>query len=341
MKRVKQVMGVVAEVGAEVDAASARLLVVGVGAAAAQLRDELARDVGGREATDAGVDGAATDATSATVDAAGDIVEVLAPAAVSAVVAGRWAAVVILAQAETPADEAADLVRKLREGGVTLIAAVPATAVLVPNTAPSSGVIDSSAAPGATSWSRQAGFRGDEIVHGRPGGAGLAELVVRRLAARLGDKGLALAARVPLLRAAVVKRVIDTTARQNGVVGAAAFKRGADMPVMTINQIRMVLRIAAVYGEDLSTQRALEILSVVGAGLGFRALGRQARNMAPLAGWVIKGAFGYAATVSLGKAAVRYFDAGAPLAPEQARKISEKIDNFTQGPIGKRIISSG
>ena len=326
MKRVKQVMGVVAEGGAEVGAAAARLLVVGVGAAAAQLRDELGRDVASGQAADTASAVADAGADGAVAEVGDAVVEVLVPAAVPAVVAGRWAAVVILAQAEMPADEAADLVRKFRAGRVTLISAVPATTVLT---------------PGATSWSRQAGFRGDEIVHERPGGAGLAELVARRLAARLGGKGLALAARLPVLRAAVVKHIVDTTARQNGVVGAAAFGRSADMPVMTINQIRMVLRIAAVYGEDLSTQRALEILSVVGAGLGFRALGRQARNMAPLAGWVVKGAFGYAATVSLGKAAVRYFEAGAPLAPEQARKISEKIDNFTQGPIGKRIISSG
>ena len=119
------------------------------------------------------------------------------------------------------------------------------------------------------------------------------------------------------------------------MVGAVVFVPGADMPVMTLNQVRMVLRIAAAYGEEVGSQRALEILSVVGAGFGFRALAREALDVVPVAGWALKGALGYSATLSLGKAASAYFDAGAPLAPARAKKISEKIDDFTRGPLGK------
>ncbi|MGO8684452.1 MAG: DUF697 domain-containing protein [Thermoleophilia bacterium] len=318
--RFKQVMKVATELERATSMAPGRLLVVGAGAAAERL---------GAQFTRAAFDGAAPAGPARAA-----VVDVMTPAAVSGAASDRWVAAVILAQAGPAAVDVASLVRQLREDGVTLVALAAATPARLPAAL---------AAPPAdvTVWLREAGFHANEIVYQRPRGHAVVDLVARCLAAQLGDNGLALAARLPLMRAAVVKHIIDTTARQNGLVGAVVFIPGADMPVMTLNQVRMVLRIAAAYGEDVGSQRALEILSVVGAGFGFRALGRQALDVVPLAGWVVKGALGYGATVSLGKATVRYFEAGAPLAPEQARKITEKIDTFTRGSIGKRLVSSG
>jgi uncharacterized protein (DUF697 family) len=319
--RFKPVMKVASELDRAISMAPGRLLVVGAGAAAEKI---------GAEFTRAGVNAAAPDASAPAA-----VVDVMTPAAVPASAGDRWVAAVILAQASTSAADLASLVRGLREDGVALVGLASATpAVPAAKNA-------SSSPTGVTAWLREAGFHANEIVYERRHGPSVADLVARCLAAQLGDNGLVLAARLPFVRAAVVKHIIDTTARQNGVVGAVVFIPGADMPVMTLNQVRMVLRIAAAYGEDVGSQRALEILSVVGAGFGFRALGRQALDAVPLAGWVVKGALGYGATVSLGKATVRYFEAGAPLAPEQARKITEKIDTFTRGSIGRRLASSG
>jgi uncharacterized protein (DUF697 family) len=80
--------------------------------------------------------------------------------------------------------------------------------------------------------------------------------------------------------------------------------------VLTLNQIRMVFRIAAAYGEQVDRDRALEILAVIGAGLGFRAVAREALGFIPGVGWAIKGGIAYAGTQALGKAAVAYFEAG-------------------------------
>lgn len=126
-----------------------------------------------------------------------------------------------------------------------------------------------------------------------------------------GDRGMALAAAAAWLRPAVVARLIRRAAAENALIGALVFIPGADMPVMTLNQVRMVLRIAASYGRGVEPARAPEVLAVVGAGLGLRALAHQGLKFVPAAGWALKGAVGYAGTVALGRAAAAYYQSAA------------------------------
>ena len=182
----------------------------------------------------------------------------------------------------------------------------------------------------AARWQRSSAFFTPEVAVWHVGEAvGRSELG-GRIAKLAGDEALALAVTLPALRPAVVARIIATTARQNGVVGALVFIPGADMPVMTLNQVKMVLRIAAAYGEELGLERALEILSVVGAGFGLRTVAREALDLAPGPGWVLKGAFGYTATIALGRAAVKYFEEGAPLTPNRLGRLTETFERFRQ-----------
>jgi uncharacterized protein (DUF697 family) len=127
-----------------------------------------------------------------------------------------------------------------------------------------------------------------------------------------GDRAALLARRYPVLRDAAVKRVIYRTAGQNALIGAAFFVPGADMPAMTANQVRMLLSIASLYGVSVDRERVLELAALVGAGLGLRAFARYLVRSLPGIGVVVKATTGYAATVALGLAAVRYFEAGAP-----------------------------
>ena len=57
--------------------------------------------------------------------------------------------------------------------------------------------------------------------------------------------------------------------------------------------------------------RALELLSVLGAGFGFRTIAREMLDLVPVAGWAIKSGVAYSATKALGKAADEYFARGA------------------------------
>ena len=129
-----------------------------------------------------------------------------------------------------------------------------------------------------------------------------------------GGRAVPLARRFPVLREAAARRLIANTCLQNAAVGAVLFVPGTDLAVMTLNQMRLILNIAGLYGHEVGKDRLLELASVLGAGLGFRAVARQAVGLVPGLGWAVKGGMGYAGTKAVGEAALRYFQHGAPLA---------------------------
>lgn len=143
-----------------------------------------------------------------------------------------------------------------------------------------------------------------------PAGSGFpVDEIARAVAHRLGEDGTSLAARVPVLRRPLAEELIERFSRRSAVIGAAVFVPGADFPVLTLQQLRMVLRIGAAHGIELDAQRLPEVLAVIGGGLAFRAVARQALAVVPVAGWLVKGAVAYAGTRAIGEAAVRYFEA--------------------------------
>ncbi len=132
----------------------------------------------------------------------------------------------------------------------------------------------------------------------------------RWLADRLGGKRLALAASFPFVRKAVAAEYVKSTAFQNGVIGGAAFIPGADMPLMTANQAKMLLQIAAAYGEPLGAERVKELVAVVGGAFAFRTVARQLVALVPGFGWALKAGIGYSGTLAMGYAAIDYFEHG-------------------------------
>ncbi len=143
-----------------------------------------------------------------------------------------------------------------------------------------------------------------------PAGQGFPiEAIARALATRLGIEGTAVAARLPVLRGATCDHLIASFSRKNAFLAAAIFIPGADMPVLTLNQLRLVLRIANAYGVEVGQERLPEVLAVVGGGFAFRALAHQALNVIPVAGWAVQAGIAYAATRAIGEAAIRYFAA--------------------------------
>jgi uncharacterized protein (DUF697 family) len=148
------------------------------------------------------------------------------------------------------------------------------------------------------------------VVHLPDGEPLPVERIARLIAERADERAYTWAARLPVLRKPVVEELIRKFSRQNGILGAAIFIPGADLPALTLNQIRMVFLIAAAYGEQIDRDRALEILAVIGAGLGFRSVAREALGFVPGVGWAIKGGVAYAGTRALGTAAAAYFEAG-------------------------------
>lgn len=151
----------------------------------------------------------------------------------------------------------------------------------------------------------------EHVVRVRSGRGLPVEALARSLARAMGEQATPLAARLPVLREAVVDELIRRAARQNAVIGAAVFVPGADLPVLTLNQVRLLLRIADAYGFELDLERLPEVLGVIAGGLGLRSLARTALGLVPVAGWLVKGGIAYAGTKAVGEAARRYFSARA------------------------------
>lgn len=127
------------------------------------------------------------------------------------------------------------------------------------------------------------------------------------------DKQLAFAANFPFIRRALATSVINETARQNALVGGVAFIPGADFPVMTANQGKMLLELAAIYGQKLGAERIRELAVAVGGGFALRAVARQVVGLVPALGWAVKAGIGYSGTLAMGKAALEYFEQGGDL----------------------------
>jgi uncharacterized protein (DUF697 family) len=148
-----------------------------------------------------------------------------------------------------------------------------------------------------------------DIVRPPPGRGFPVEEIADVLARRLDEAGPPLAGRLPVLRHAVCEHLIRSAARRNAAIAAAVFVPGVDMPILTLNQARLLLRVALAHGETVDTNRLPELLGVLGAGFGFRAAARELLDVVPVAGWALKGAVAYAGTRAVGEAAVRHFAA--------------------------------
>jgi uncharacterized protein (DUF697 family) len=144
-----------------------------------------------------------------------------------------------------------------------------------------------------------------DVVPVRAGEGFPVDAIARVIASRLGEEGAPLAARLPVLRRPVSDLLVASFSRKCGVIAAAVFIPGADLPVLALHQVRMLLRIEQAYGRDADPrERAPELLATVVAGLGLRAAARQLLGVVPVAGWAVKGAVAYAGTRALGQAAI-------------------------------------
>ncbi|HEU0113582.1 MAG TPA: hypothetical protein VFQ80_02860 [Thermomicrobiales bacterium] len=142
--------------------------------------------------------------------------------------------------------------------------------------------------------------------------------IVKQVPARAPAFGRAL----PSFRPAATKAVIDDTALANAqfalvsnipsivpIVGSLA-SAGADLIVLTKNQVMMIFKLAAINGKDLHDQIRLlqEVAPVIGAGFVWRTAAREMASFLPFAaGTIPKVAVAYVGTVTIGRAADVYY----------------------------------
>ncbi len=127
---------------------------------------------------------------------------------------------------------------------------------------------------------------------------------------------------LPRYRKVAAGRVIRESALLAAAVGAEPVP-GLDIPLLIAVQVRMLLRLAAIYGEDMSVGRARELISAIAGGILIRYGAQELVKVIPGPGWLIAGVAAATGTTALGNAAAAFFD--GKLAPDQLRTLYRRI----------------
>ncbi len=139
-------------------------------------------------------------------------------------------------------------------------------------------------------------------------GLGLADRLMPALLEAQPALHVALARAMPAQRRRLVERIIRSTAFTNALIALQPVP-GLDVPLLAASQTRMVLRIAAAYGQRMDASHAGEFIASVAGTLLVRFGGAELAKLVPVLGWLVSASVVAAGTWALGMAAVRYFEA--------------------------------
>jgi small GTP-binding protein len=155
-------------------------------------------------------------------------------------------------------------------------------------------------------------------------GAGVAERLVPAIVEAHPWMAVALGRALPAYRRQLSHRLSGNAAMLNALIAAEPIP-GLDIPFLLASQVRLVLRIAAVYGESLSARHARELLTTIAGGVALRYLAAQLGKLVPGPGWLVGAAVTGLGTWAMGRVAVAYFESGKRLTPHQLRQRYKRL----------------
>jgi small GTP-binding protein len=167
-------------------------------------------------------------------------------------------------------------------------------------------------------------------------GTNIAEKLVPELVDALPDLAVALGRELPHLRRAMANKVVKQSTILNSAAGAEPIPF-IDIPILLTTQSRMVLKIAAIYGEPFTAKHAKELMGTIGGGLAFRYLAEQGAKLVPVGGWAVAAGIAAVGTWAIGQVAIEYFESGKRLNRRQMRDMYKNAlkrdrETFEQTP---------
>ena len=122
------------------------------------------------------------------------------------------------------------------------------------------------------------------------------------------DRLNALSRNFPFMRRAICEKIIKAVSTENAGICFSPLSSKANLPVVTINQIRMVLNIASVYEAGIDIARVKQLVAVGANAFVCRTIVRCLVKIAPIFAWLTKALVGFGATRAIGAFAVSYFE---------------------------------
>jgi small GTP-binding protein len=155
-------------------------------------------------------------------------------------------------------------------------------------------------------------------------GENVAEELIPSVIEASPEAALVIGRELPIYRRSAAQRII----RNSTLVSLAAGMEPiplVDIPILLGTQVRLVLRIAALYGEKMDTEDAMKharelVVTLVG-GLAMRYLAEEAAKMVPFGGDFVAGAIAGAGTWAIGQVALEYYEGGKQVNPNRLRQL--------------------
>lgn len=151
-------------------------------------------------------------------------------------------------------------------------------------------------------------------------GTNIARLLIPRLIDAHPALAVAMGRALPAYRRQAAKKVVRNASIFNAVVGAEPIP-GLDIPFLLATQARMVLRIAAIFGEPMNLQHARELVATIAGGVALRYLAETGVKFVPGPGWIVAATVAGVGTWAIGQVAIHYFEHGKKLSTEQMQAL--------------------
>lgn len=122
------------------------------------------------------------------------------------------------------------------------------------------------------------------------------------------------------------KKAAGRVIRESGVIAALVGAEpvpGLAIPLLIAVQVRMLLRLAAIYGHEMSADRARELIGAIAGGIAIRYGAQELAKLIPGPGWLVAGAVAGTGTVALGNTAIVFFNQS--LSPAELRKVYRRV----------------
>ncbi len=155
-------------------------------------------------------------------------------------------------------------------------------------------------------------------------GENVAEELIPSMIEASPEAALVIGRELPVYRRVAAQRIIRNATLMSLAAGLEPIPL-VDIPIILGTQMRLVLRIAALYGESMestaATKHARELLLTLVGGAGMRYVAEQAAKFVPIGGDFVAGAIAGAGTWAIGQVALEYYDSGKHLQPSRLQQL--------------------
>jgi small GTP-binding protein len=171
-------------------------------------------------------------------------------------------------------------------------------------------------------------------------GTNVGEELVPALIDASPDAALAIGLALPAFRRDAAEKVVRNATLVSLAAGMEPIPL-LDIPILLGNQIRLVLRVAAIYGEPMTTQHVRELGATLVGGLALRYLGEQAAKLVPVGGDMVAGAIAAAGTWAMGQVAIEYFENGKRFSAKQLReRFTKYYERFREQRMDRQLVAT-